>query len=105
MLRPGGEPLPLHDVPQLAQVGARDGVVGLEAQRPQIVGLGFGQLSVQVEDRAQVHERRRVLQVADGHAVSSQDGQSESQSGGFWSRDNLVDPGLKTTRCRVTPME
>lgn len=55
------KPLPLHDVPQLAQVGLSDGVVGLEPQRPQVVGLGFGQPAVEVEDGAEVHEGGGVL--------------------------------------------
>ena len=55
------EPLALHDVPQLAQVGARDAVVGLELQRPQVLGLRLRQLPVQVEDGAQVHQGGRVL--------------------------------------------
>lgn len=55
------KPLPLHDVPQLAQVGLGDDVVGLEPQRTEIVGLGLGQLAVKVEDGAEVHEGGRVL--------------------------------------------
>lgn len=53
--------LPPHDVPKLAKVGLRDGVVGFELQRAQVVGLRLGQLPVQVEDGAQVHESCRVL--------------------------------------------
>lgn len=55
------ESLPLHDVPQLAQVGLGYGVVGLELQRAQVVGLRSGELTVEVEDGAEVHQSRRVL--------------------------------------------
>lgn len=58
---PDPEPLPLHDVPQLAQVGLGDDVVGFELQRTQVVGLRLGKLPVQVEDGAEVHEGGRVL--------------------------------------------
>lgn len=58
---PGLRSLPLHDVPKLAQVGLRDGVVGFEPQRAQVVGLRLGEFPVQVEDGAEVHQRRRVL--------------------------------------------
>lgn len=65
LLRPllgsGPESLPLHDVPKLAQVGLGDGVVGLELQRAQVVGLRFGELTVEVEDGAEVHQSGRVL--------------------------------------------
>lgn len=53
--------MPLHDVTKLAQVGLRDCVVGFELQRAQVVGLRLGELPVQVEDGAEVHQRRRVL--------------------------------------------
>lgn len=61
LLRPAPESLPLHDVPKLAQVGLGDGVVGLELQRAQVVGLRFGELTVEVEDGAEVHQSGRVL--------------------------------------------
>ena len=55
------EPLPLHDVPQLAQVGLGDDIVRFELQRAQVVGLRFGEFPVQVEDGAEVHQSGRVL--------------------------------------------
>lgn len=53
--------LPLHDVPKLAKVGLCDGVIGLELQRAQVLGLRLGEFPVQVEDGAEVHESCRVL--------------------------------------------
>lgn len=61
LLRTAPESLPLHDVPKLAQVGLGDGVVGLELQRAQVVGLCFSELTVEVEDGAKVHQSGRVL--------------------------------------------
>ena len=61
MRLPYPEPLPLHDVPQLAQVGLGDGVVRFELQRSQVVGLGFRELPVQVEDGTEVHQSSGVL--------------------------------------------
>lgn len=58
---PCPESLPLHDVPQLAQVGLGNDVVRLELQRTQVVGLRFGKLPVQVEDGTEVHQSSRVL--------------------------------------------
>lgn len=55
------DPLPLHDVPQLAQVGLGDDVVGFELQGTQVVGLRLGKLSVQVEDGTEVHQSGWVL--------------------------------------------
>lgn len=57
----GPQTLPLHDVPQLAQVGLGDDVIRLELQRPQVVGLRLRQPPIQVEDGAQIHQGRRIL--------------------------------------------
>lgn len=48
--------LPLHDVPQLAQVGLGNGVVRFELESSQVVRLRFWKLTVQVEDGAKVHQ-------------------------------------------------
>lgn len=69
------QPLPLHDVPELAQVGLGDDVVGLEPQRPQVVGLGLGQPPVEVEDGAEVHEGGGVLRRKSGRVRTA--GESE----------------------------
>lgn len=61
--------LPLHDVPKLAKVGLCDGVVGFELQCAQVVGLRLGELPVQVEDGAEVHESCRVLAETGGDAA------------------------------------
>ncbi len=58
---PNPESLPLHDVPQLAQVGLGDDVVRFELECAQVVGLRLRKLSIQVEDGAEVHQSRRVL--------------------------------------------
>lgn len=60
------ESLPLHDVPQLAQVGLGDEVVRFELQSSQVVGLRFGEFSVQVEDGAEVHQSSWVLRNGTG---------------------------------------
>lgn len=46
----GPEALFLHDVPQLAQVGLGDGVVWLQLQSSQVVGLRLLQLPVEMEN-------------------------------------------------------
>lgn len=61
---PRPESLPLHDIPKLAQVGLGDDIVGFELQRAQVVGLGFGEFAIEVEDGAEVHESSRVLEEA-----------------------------------------
>lgn len=61
VLMPCPESLPLHDIPQLAQVGLGDDIVGFELQCTQVVGLRFREFTIEVEDGAEVHESSRVL--------------------------------------------
>ena len=61
---PDPEPLPLHDVPQLAQVGLGDDIIRFQLESMQVVGLRFRKLPVQVEDGPEVHQSSRVLREA-----------------------------------------
>lgn len=65
LLRPehvlGPESLPLHDVPQLAQVWLSNDVVWFELERAHVVFLCFWKFPVEVEDGTQVHQCSRVL--------------------------------------------
>lgn len=67
----GPQALFLHDVPQLAQVGLGDGVIGLQIERSEVIGFGFLQLAVEVEDGSQVHQGRGILKARGGGKVSS----------------------------------
>lgn len=49
------ESLPLHDVPQLSQVGLGNDIIRFELQRTQVIGLCFRKFPVQVEDGTEVH--------------------------------------------------
>lgn len=66
----GPQALFLHDVPQLAQVGLGDAVVGFQVKRAEVIGFGFLQLPVEVEDGSQVHQGRGILEAR--RRVSSQ---------------------------------
>lgn len=57
----GPQALFLHDVPQLAQVGLGDAVVGFQIKRSEVIGFGFLQLPIEVEDGSQVHQGRGIL--------------------------------------------
>lgn len=54
--------LPLHDVPQLPQIGLGDDIIGFELERAQVVVLRFGKFPIQVEDGTEVHQSSRVLE-------------------------------------------
>lgn len=56
----------LHDVPQLPQVGLGDAVVWFQSERSEVIGFGFLQLPVEVEDRPQVHQGGRILKATQG---------------------------------------
>lgn len=55
------ESLPLHDVPQLAQVGLSNDIVRFELQCTQVVGLCFGKFPIQVKNGAKIHQSSWVL--------------------------------------------
>lgn len=63
--RPGGpQALLLHDVPQLPQVGLRDGVVRFQLQGPEVISFSVLQFPVEVQDGSQVHQGSRILERA-----------------------------------------
>lgn len=55
------ESLPLHDVPKLAQIWLGNDIVRFELECTQVVGLGFGEFTIEVKDGAEVHQSGRVL--------------------------------------------
>ena len=55
------ESLPLHDVPQLAQVGLGNDIIRFELECAQVVGLCFGKFPIQVENGTKVHQSSRIL--------------------------------------------
>lgn len=57
----GPQALFLHDVPQLAQVGLGDDVIGFQVQRSEVIGFCLLQFPIEVENRPQVHQGGRVL--------------------------------------------
>lgn len=57
------EPLPLHDIPQLAQVGLGNGIVRLELKSMQIVCLCLWKLPIEVQDSTKVHQSCWILEV------------------------------------------
>jgi len=59
MLSP--ESLPLHDVPQLTQVGLGNDIVWFQLESSQVVRFCFWKFSIQVEDGAEVHQSSWVL--------------------------------------------
>lgn len=65
---PDPESLPLHDVPKLAQIGLGNDIVRFELERTQVVGLGFGEFTIEVKDGAEVHQSSRVLGEGKGKA-------------------------------------
>lgn len=48
----GLQALLFHDVPQLAEIGLSDGIVWLELQRPQVIGLGLLESPIEMENGA-----------------------------------------------------
>ncbi|TNN44597.1 hypothetical protein EYF80_045199 [Liparis tanakae] len=64
------KPLPLHDVPQLPQIGLGDDVIGFELERAQVVVLRFGKFPIQVEDGTEVHQSSRVLKRAETRSAA-----------------------------------
>lgn len=60
------ESLPLHDVPQLTQVGLGNDIIRFELKRTQVVGLCLRKFPVQVEDGTEVHQSSRVLREGRG---------------------------------------
>ena len=59
-----------HEVPQLEQVVAGDGVVGFELQGGEVAALRLLQLAVHVQHGAQVHVRRRLLHTVVGTVIA-----------------------------------
>lgn len=73
----GPQALFLHDVPQLAQVGLSDGVIGFQLKGPEVICFSVLQFPVEVQDGSQVHQGSRILKtkqafrVIQGHNLST----------------------------------
>ena len=63
----GPQALFLHYVPQLTQVGLGDGVIRFQFKCSEVIGFSLLQLSVEVEDRPQVHQGSRILKPKISH--------------------------------------
>lgn len=78
MLSP--ESLPLHYVPQLAQVGLGNDIIGFELECTQVVGLCFGKFPIQVEDGTEIHQSSWVLRESKQTAVKSLERETEGSN-------------------------